>query len=43
MENEGGKFHVFTPFHYPYIALNNSELGGFVGDGCGYKKGRKVL
>lgn len=31
MENEGGKLHVFAPFHYPYIVLNNSELGGFVG------------
>lgn len=43
MENNPGKFHEFTPFHYPHIILNNSKLGGFVVDKCGYKKGRKVL
>lgn len=43
MENKGGKFHAFAPFHYPYIVLNINKLGGFVGDKCGYKKGHKVL
>ena len=31
MENNRGKFQTFTPFRYPYITLNNSKLGDFVG------------